>query len=217
MIPGDPPPEIPPPGIPQHPRRTPDDPQPVTPAVVPRVPMPEPWTDPEDRLRADRRLLLMGPLDHPTADRLCAELMLADGRSADPIELIVNSPGGPIEAVLGVLDVIGLLRAPLGTRCIGAAAGTAAAVVASGTATRSVAAHATLCLRLDHGLRLDGRADEIARGAAAIADSTHRLAGHVADASHMSVDEVARALRDGGHLSASDAHDAGLVDEIARG
>ena len=64
--------------------------------------------DPVVQLRADRRLLLTGILDQETADRLCAELMLADGRSADPIELIINSPGGAVDAVPAVLDVIGL-------------------------------------------------------------------------------------------------------------
>ena len=72
--------------------------------------------DPVDRLRAQRRLLVTGALDHTSTDRLCAELMLADGLSADPIELIVNSPGGPADVVHAVIDVIGLLRAPLRTR-----------------------------------------------------------------------------------------------------
>lgn len=216
MMPGDPPPEIPPPKVPTRPGR-PEHPDPTVAPPTPQVPLvdPEPPDDPVRRLRADRRLLLMGPLDPTTADRVCAELMQADGRSADPIELIVNSPGGPTDAVLGLLDVISLLRAPLTTRCIGGAVGTAAIVVASGTAGRRIGANATLRLRLAGAHHLDGTADAILRDAEAIAEVIDRLAGHVAGVSHLTADQAATALRDGGHLSASDAAAAGLVDEVA--
>jgi ATP-dependent Clp protease protease subunit len=214
MTAGDPPPEIPPPGWLPRPDRTPDDPRPV---IVPSVPAQTvPWPDdPVAQLRAERRLLLTGPLDQPVADRLCAELMLADGRSADPIELIVNSRGGPTEAVLGVLDTIDLLRAPLATRCIGSAVGTAALVLASGTARRSVGANATISLRLAGDHRLDGDAATIARGAEALADVMDGLARRLATVSHLTIDEARDALRAGGHLSASDAVAVGLVDGIA--
>lgn len=215
MMPGDPPPEIPPPTVPRPGR--PEHPDPTVAPPAPLVPLvdPEPPDDPVRRLRADRRLLLMGPLDPATADRVCAELMQADGRSAAPIELVVNSPGGPTDAVLGLLDVMSLLRAPLTTRCIGGAVGTAAIVVASGTAGRSIGANATLCLRLAGAHHLDGTADAILRDAKAIADVIDRLAAHLAGVSHLTVEEAGTALRDGGHLSATDAAAAGLVDEVA--
>lgn len=217
MMPGDPPPEIPPPRVPGRPGR-PAHPDPTVPSPVPTAPPvdPDPSDDPVRRLRADRRLLLMGPLDRPSADRLCAELMDADGLSADPVELIVNSPGGPTEAVVGLLDVIDLLRAPLATLCVGGAVGTAALVLASGTAGRSIGANATVSLRLAADHRLDGSADAITGGADAVADVVDRLAAHVARVSHLTTDEAAQAMRDGGHLSASEAVAAGLVDEVTR-
>lgn len=214
-MPGEPSPEIPPLTVPGQPER-PTQPAPAVPPQIPAVPLvdPEPPDDPVRRLRADRRLLLMGPLDGVTADRICAELMHADGLAVDPVELIINSPGGATEAVVGVLDVIGLLRVPFATRCVGGAVGTAALVLASGTAGRSIGANATISLRLAGDHRLDGSADAIAGGAEAIADVVARLARHVARVSHLTADEAADALRDGGHLSASDAVAAGLVDEV---
>lgn len=215
MRPGDPPPEIPPPTVPGQPER-PAHPDPTVPPQIPAVPLvdPEPPDDPVRHLLADRRLLLMGPLDRVTADHVCAELMHADGLAADPVELIINSPGGPTEAVIGMLDVIGLLRAPLATRCVGGAVGTATLVLASGTAGRSIGANATISLRLAGDHRLDGSADAIVSGAGAIADAVDRLARHVARVSHLTVEEAAAALRDGGHLSASDAVAVGLADEV---
>lgn len=217
MIPGEPPPEIPPPGVPWHPRRQPDQPDPTPEPRVPVVPLlePAPSEDPVEALRGDRRLLLMGTLDCAAADHLCAELMLADGRSGDPVELTINSPGGPVDALPAVLDVIGLLRAPLRTRCIGSATGTAAVVLASGTAGRSATPRATISLRLDGGHVIEGRIDDIRQGAAHVSDLWRRIAEHVAAVSRLTQDEAATALRDGSPLSVSDALAAGLIDDVA--
>lgn len=212
MIPGDPPPEIPPPGVPRHP----DRPDPTVPHRTPFIPLvdPAPPADPVDALRSDRRLLLMGALDHTTADRLCAELMLADGRATDPIELIINSPGGPVDALPALLDVIGLLRAPLATRCMGTAGGTAAVVLASGTAGRSVTQRASVRLRLDDTHTLDGRVDDIRHGADRVVGLWRRVADHVAGVSSLTPGEAADALRGGPHLSAAEALEAGLIDAV---
>jgi ATP-dependent Clp protease protease subunit len=213
MTAGDPPPEIPPPGWPQRPEREPEGPQPV---IVPSVPAHAvPWPDdPVAQLRADRRLLLTGTLDQSAGDRLCAELMLADGRSADTIELIINSPGGAPEALPAVLDVIALLRAPLRTRCIGSASGTAAVLLASGTARRAATPLATIGLRLRDGHTINGRVDDIRRDADRIAQLWQQIADHVADVTALPPGEAAAALRDGQLLSATDARAAGLIDVI---
>lgn len=208
MIPG-PPPEIPPPGVPVPPEPAPGP-------APPSVPVTPAWSpdDPVGRLRADRRLLLTGALDHRAADHLCAELMAADGRAAAPIELIINSPGGPADAVLGLIDVVTLLRAPLATRCIGTAAGTAAVVLASGTGGRTAARHAAITLRIRDPHTIEGRADDIRRDADQIATVWDRIADHLATVSALTVDQAAAGLRDGGPLTLSDAVAAGLVDEM---
>src|SRR5690606_3780232 len=92
------------------------------PAWVPMVAMPGDGI--QEQLTARRTVLLSGVLDHDRATSLCAELMALDGASSDAVELVVNSRGGPVEALSPVLDVVELLRAPLHTTCIGAAAGT---------------------------------------------------------------------------------------------
>lgn len=216
MIPGAPPPEIPPPGGPTPPDPGPEQPEPAPRSPIPQVPVHTYAGDPVERLRADRRLLMMGALDHQTADRVCAELMLADGLSDEPIEVIVNSSGGPVDAVLGVIDVITLLHAPLTTRCIGMATGTAAVVLASGTGVRSAAPNATISLRMDDRRTIEGRADDIQRDADRITGSWDRIARHLAGVSSMTVEHAAAALRDGGHFSLDDAMVAGIIDEVAR-
>ena len=103
--------------------------------------------DPVRRLYERRTVLLGRGLDSGAATDVAAELMSLDGRSGQSIELLVNSPGGPIEDVFAVLDVIALLRAPVTVTCFGRALGTAAVLLASGTGPRRATPNTTISLR----------------------------------------------------------------------
>jgi ATP-dependent Clp protease protease subunit len=109
------------------------------PLMVPIVDLP--------RGQQARRVFVSGPLDTETVVRVSAELMELDGRSADEVELVVNSEGGRLTDVLGLLDVIGSMRAAVCTVCMGRATGTAAVLVACGTGRRRAGPHATISLR----------------------------------------------------------------------
>lgn len=207
-------PEIPPPGHPTPPHR-PEIP-PVPPGGSPVVPfMIDDDNDLGARLRDQRRLLLSGPIDEPTVTRVAAELMLFDGRSERPVELIINSDGGPAAEVLGLIDVIGLMRAPVATRCIGRAVGTAAVVLASGTEGRSATANATISLRLADQHDVTGSAVDIQRRLDEISAARSRIAEQLAATTRLSADEARRALDEGGAMAAGAARSAGVIDEVA--
>lgn len=211
------PPEIPPwrpeptpPGTPGHPGA------PVPPVHVPEVIVGDPAAEVAAQLRRGRRLLVRGALDEPAVTRLCATLMLLDGISADPVELVINSPGGPPEEAAALLDVIDLMRAPVATRVIGDAAGTAAILLARGTGGRLATAHARIDLRLAVDHHVTGRVTDIVRRAAALDDLLQRLASNVAEVTRLDIDAVRSAFADGHPMTADEALRDGLVDEIAR-
>jgi ATP-dependent Clp protease protease subunit len=174
-----------------------------------------PGGDPRDRLRARRTVLLTGALDHDRATSLCAELMTLDGTSSDPVELIVNSRGGPLEALSSVLDVIGLMRAPLHTICIGAAAGTAGVLVACGPGERRAAPHATISLRCDHRESLEGSAADVGRAADALRVTLGRVRDTVAARTGQPVDVIGEELERGAVHDAPAALGRGWIDAIA--
>lgn len=210
MIPGDPPPEIPPPG------REPPSP---TSVPSPTIAWPPPdgaaTDDLASRLRRDRRLLLRGPLDDETCTRACAELMLLDGTSSRPVEVLLSSDGGPVAAVTGLLDVLALMRAPVDTRCIGGVSGTAAVVLASGTGSRAAGPSARISLRIADHHEVSGTATDLAQRADEARAARDRLAAHVANATRLTVDEAAAAFDRGEPLTAAAAVDAGIIDEVA--
>jgi ATP-dependent Clp protease, protease subunit len=194
-------------------------PPPRPPIVPPPVPIvvEHDGPDPYERLLAQRRVMVRGRLDTSAATRLAAELMALDAESARDIEMLVNSPGGPIPDVLGLLDVMALVRGRVQTTCFGQALGTAAAVVAGGTGRRRATANATLSLRCDEAETATGTASEVATQAAHAAEQRDRLASLLATATGRPGEEIAAELDRGGLLDAADAVAAGVIDEVAAG
>jgi ATP-dependent Clp protease, protease subunit len=209
------PPEVPfPPG--------PDRPRPPAPAwpPVPVVPMPEAPPPPGDlrsrvydRLLDRRAVLLDRPLDAATATFVAAQLMTLDAASDARIELIVNSPGGPLDAASAVLDTIDLVRGPVDTMCLGQAAGTAAVVIAVGTGRRRAGTTARLQLRLAD-TELSGSAARLAEEVAALRRAHDEIIDRLATATGQARRLVQRDVERGRVLSGQDAVAYGLVDEI---
>jgi ATP-dependent Clp protease protease subunit len=201
------PPEIPYPFPPlrEEPRRT-------GPVMVPVVDMPS--SDPARTLRDRRTLMVSGRLDHDAVTELCAELMALDGRSRDDVTLIVNSTGGPVDAVTALLDVLDLMRARVDVTCIGAAQGTAAVVLARATGERAAGRHARISLRVESVDLGPGTPDEVARLAAEHAATLQRIAEMLAGTTGQPADVVLGELRSGVPRGAEDARSFGLVDTV---
>ena len=193
------PPEPPTPEVEPVPRRT-------HPVMVPVVDLP--------RARDARRVVVSGPLDAEATTRIAAELMAYDGESADDVEVVVNSDGGPLADVLALLDVIGAMRAKVTTRCLGRATGSAAVLLASGTGARRAGANATISLRDRDVARIEGppstlhaQLDDLERTRARLIDALVRATGRPAD-------ELRRQLDDGPLLDPAGAAALGLIDPL---
>ena len=161
-----------------------------------------------------RSVWLRGPLDDDAVSRLAAELLALDRSDETLIELVINSPGGPLSAGLAAIDIIDLLHAPVTTLCLGQAAGTAAAVLACGTATRRAAPTARLTLRLG-AAQMEGSASRLRQEADQLLDLRDRLALRLSSATGQLPALVVIDLDEGGYLTAETAKAYGLIDEVA--
>jgi ATP-dependent Clp protease protease subunit len=167
------------------------------------------------RLFERRTVLLMGPLDGEATAAVAASLMALDADGDEPVTLLVNSPGGPIEAGVAVVDVLDLLAAPVEATVIGQAIGTAAVVVACGTPGRRRAApNARMSLRLAE-TALEGPAGRLERDAASLLLVRDRLVERLVAATGRPRDEVLEGVERGPVLAADEAQAIGLVDEVA--
>ena len=139
--------------------------------------------------------MVTGALDGEAATAVAAMLMALDAEGDDPVSLLVNSPGGPVEAGVAVVDVLDLLGVPVEATCFGQAVGTAAVVVACATPGRRRAApNARLSLRLAEGA-LEGPAGRLEREAADLLALRDRLVDRLVEATGRPRDERGRGHR----------------------
>jgi ATP-dependent Clp protease protease subunit len=174
----------------------------------------EPDRDPFAQLFARRSAWLRGTLDQASASRLCAELIALDHEGPDPIELIINSSGGPVDAALTVIDTLDLLAAPVATLCLGQAVGTAAAVLACGRGSRRATPTARLGLRLGSS-EMSGTASVLRDHAEQLEFLRDQLAVRLATATGQLPAMLAIDLDEGHFMTADQAVGYGLIDEIA--
>jgi ATP-dependent Clp protease, protease subunit len=170
--------------------------------------------DPMRRLYERRAVLLGVPLDAAAATDVAAELMSLDGRSGREIELLVNSPGGPLDDMFAVLDVIALLRAPVAVTCFGRAFGTAAIILASGTGKRTATPNASISLRCPPAPTTVGSArdaEQLAEHERTLHDRIRRI---VRERTHLPESRLDDELEHGAPFDSAAALELGVIDEI---
>lgn len=167
-------------------------------------------------LADQRRILVSGPLDGEATAPLVAQLMTFDGQSDREVELVINSPGGPLPDVFPILDVLALMRADVHATAIGSVSGTAVAVVAACRGERRAAAHARFSLRLDTPESIEGTADQIARHADELAEHRRRYLDVLAAATGRDHAALAADVEAGAIHTADEALTLGLIDVVAR-
>ena len=213
------PPEVPfprqPGPVPPGPGRPGDPPVPMVP--MPSTPRPQPPDDVRsqvyERMLARRTIMLDRELDAGTATLVAAQLMTLDADGTERMTLLVNSPGGPLDAAAAVLDTIDLVRGPVDTTCLGQAAGTAAAVVAAGTGRRRIGAGAQVRLRLAD-VALAGPAGRVDADLTYLRDLRRTLIDRLAGITGQDRQQIERDIDAGRSLTAPEAVAYGLVDEV---
>jgi ATP-dependent Clp protease protease subunit len=167
-----------------------------------------------ERLFAQRVVVLHGALDDTTATRASAELMTLDAEGDGPVTLRIDSADGSLALALTLMDVIELLGVPVHALCMGQVGGPAVGVL-------SVCAHrasmpSTRFVLREPSTQMEARAREVEQWARLRADESRRFTARVAAAAHKPVDAMAGLFASGAFMSAQEALDYGLLDEICR-
>ena len=168
-----------------------------------------------DKLAEQRRILVSGPLDREAVSSLAAQLMAFDGSSSRDVEIIINSPGGPIPDVFAVLDVLDLMRANVNVTAIGSVSGTAVALVAACTGERRGAAHAAFSLRVDAMHSIQGTAEDVARHAEELSRMRARYLTTLSASTGQDEGVLAEEIDRGPGHTTDEAVSMGIVDSIA--
>lgn len=168
-----------------------------------------------DLLLENRIVFLQGEIYTGNANEVVMKLLYlqSENRRKD-IHFYLNSPGGDVVATLAILDTMKILSCPVATYCVGQAASGAAILLASGTkGKRYCLTHSRVMIHQPAG-GVSGQISDIEIQAAEILRYRTVLNQILADCCSKSPEDIARDSDRDFFLSAQEAKDYGLVDEI---
>ncbi|MBL5973380.1 MAG: ATP-dependent Clp protease proteolytic subunit [Candidatus Leucobacter sulfamidivorax] len=173
--------------------------------------------DPYAKLFEDRIVFLGVQVDDASADDVMAQLLVLE--SQDPerdITMYINSPGGSFTAMTAIYDTMQYIRPHVMTVCLGQAASAAAVLLAGGTPGKRLALPNARVLihQPSTGQAGHGQASDIEIQAAEIMRMREWLEETLSKHSNRSIEEVNRDIDRDKILSAQEALDYGLIDQV---
>ena len=167
------------------------------------------------RLLKDRIIFLGEEVNETTASLVVAQLLFLE--SEDPgkdIQLYINSPGGVVTAGMAIYDTMQYIKCDVSTICIGLAASMGAFLLAGGAKGKRYALpNAEIMIHQPSG-GAKGQATEIQIAAENILKTKKKLNEILAANTGKPYEIVAADTERDYFMSASEAKEYGLIDEI---
>ena len=167
------------------------------------------------RLLEDRIIFIGSPVDDTVANAVIAQLLFLqkDNRNRD-IQIFINSPGGYVTSGLAIYDTMQFVQPDVATYCLGQAASMAAVLMAAGTKGKRFALpHSRIMLHQPWG-GAQGTAADISIQAEEILKLKVNLNRIFATHTGKSVEQIEEDTDRDYYLSAEDAKEYGIVDEV---
>lgn len=170
------------------------------------------------RLLKDRIIFLGGPIDDAVANVVIAQMLFlyADDPEKD-IFLYINSPGGSITAGMAIYDTMQYVGADIQTICVGMAASMGAFLLAAGAkGKRTALPNSEILIHqpLIGGSGLSGQATEIEIHTKHLLKVKDKLNRILAERTGQSLEKIERDTDRDYYMSAEEAKEYGLVDQI---
>lgn len=168
-----------------------------------------------DLLLENRIIFLDGVIHDSSANLIVMKLLFlqSENRHQD-IHLYVNSPGGSVTATMAIYDTMQFLECDISTYCVGLAASGGAILVAGGTKGKRYALpHAKMMIHQPYG-QVGGQVSDIEIQAEDILKTRDILNGVLAKHTGQPIEVIAKDTERDRYLTAADAQEYGLVDEV---
>ena len=187
----------------------------LVPMVVEQTSRGERSFDIYSRLLQDRVIFLSDEVNDTTASLVVAQLLFLESQDPDKdIVLYINSPGGSITAGMAIYDTMQYLKCEVSTLCVGLAASMGAFLLAAGAkGKRKALPHAEIMIHQPLG-GTQGQATDIKIHAERIIRMRRTLNEILAKQTGRPVEEIERDTERDNFLSAAQAKEYGLIDEV---
>ena len=192
------------------------------PIGVPKVPFRIPgeptaqWVDLFNRLYRDRVLFMCNELKDELANQLVGIMLFLNAEEENkPVYLYINSPGGSVTCGIAVYDCINFIDAEVTTVCVGTAASVASFVLAGGSIGKRIAfPNSRIMIHQPEG-GSQGQASEIVFEASEVIRIRREIAKTYDERTGQSLTRISRDMDRDQYMSAVEAKDYGLVDQVA--
>ena len=167
------------------------------------------------RLLEDRVIFLSGTINTDLANLVVAQLIYLE--SKDPtkdISLYINSPGGEVVAGLAIYDTMNYIRCDVSTICVGMAASMGAFLLSSGAKGKRFALpNSEIMIHQVLG-GAQGQASDVEIHTRHLLETKRKLNEILAQNTGKSVEQVERDTDRDNFLSAKEAMEYGIVDQV---
>ncbi len=187
----------------------------LVPYVIERTGHGERSYDIFSRLLKDRIVFVDGEIHDATADLVVAQLLFLESENPDKdINMYINSPGGSVTAGLAIYDTMQYVHCPIQTICLGQAASMAAILLAGGTKGKRIALPSSRVMIHQPRGGVGGQESDIAIQAKEIIRLKQLSIEYLAKATGQSEKTIAKDIERDFYMSAKDALEYGVIDQV---
>jgi len=172
--------------------------------------------DPYTKLFEDRIIFLGTPISDDIANAVMAQLLCLQQMDAErDIEIYINSPGGSFTALTAIYDTMRYIKPDVRTVCLGQAASAAAVILAAGTKGKRLALpNSRILIHQPATEGGYGQSSDIEIQAREILRIRALMEQMLAEDTGKSTEEVSRDIERDKYLTADQALEYGIIDEV---
>ncbi|MFL6691826.1 MAG: ATP-dependent Clp endopeptidase proteolytic subunit ClpP [Ramlibacter sp.] len=167
------------------------------------------------RLLRERVVFLVGPVNDQTANLVVAQLLFLESENPDKdISFYINSPGGSVSAGMAIYDTMNFIKPDVSTLCTGMAASMGAFLLSAGAkGKRFSLPNSKVMIHQPLG-GMQGQASDIEIHANEILKTRATLNKILAERTGQPLERIERDTERDYFLSADEAREYGLVDQV---
>lgn len=172
--------------------------------------------DPYTKLFEDRIIFLGTPISDDIANAVMAQLLCLQSMDPErPISIYLNSPGGSFTALTAIYDTMRYIKPDVQTICLGQAASAAAVLLAAGTKGKRLALpNSRILIHQPAAEGNYGQSSDLEIQAREIMRIRTLMEGMLAESTGQSVEKVSADIERDKYLTAEEAVEYGIVDDI---
>jgi ATP-dependent Clp protease protease subunit len=189
----------------------------LVPIVVEQTGRGERSYDIYSRLLKDRIIFIGTPIDDHVANLVIAQLLFLQMEdSKKDISIYINSPGGSVTSGLAIYDTMQFVTCDVNTYCMGIAASMGAVLLCAGTKGKRFALPNSDIMIHQVSGGAQGQASDVERQVEFMFKLKKRLNGILSLHTGKSVEQVNKDADRDYYMTAEEAKEYGLVDEVVK-